>query len=184
MRKSGSLNPFVIRCLLIFIASIFVSKIAYSQGNTLQILDRATKVVSDKVNRGDYVECLLMAGDKFQGGYVKVITDSTITIKSLFKKRQIVSFSRLKSIRKIPKSRIYWIPLVGVLISGFGFIVSSNDDFHGDDHINIAAVGLLIVGVNGLLRVIEYNPKKLTNSYRVGVEIELKVLPKASKHNN
>lgn len=129
----------------------------------------------DSISYGDFIQCMLN-DESYNDGYVKAINDSTIIFKSPVRKRKLVSYTQIVSIRTIPRSRIFSIPLVGIGIASLGFIGDQTGTMSKNLAIGIASTGLLMVSINGVDRALRYKPKKLLSQYRVGDLIELQVI--------
>ena len=129
----------------------------------------------DSISYGDFRQCILN-DESYNDGYVKAINDSTIIFKSPVRKRKLVNFTQIVSIRTIPRSRIFAIPLVGIGIAALGVIGDQTGTMSKNLALGVASFGSLVVGVNGVARVLKYNPKKLPSQHRVGDLIELQVI--------
>ncbi len=113
------------------------------------------------VSRGDFIECFDKKKNKYLRGYIKEIGDSALAVKNPFAKKHIIPYKTIDGIRRVPKSRIYFIPILGVLVSGAGAVAYGTGLMDYRSSSGVAAVGVLIVSMNILAREIKNNPEKL-----------------------
>ncbi len=171
-RKTWTLIVKYFLTLSIAIASNF----ALGQGNSLLMIDRSTQLLLDQVGHGDFVQCLIKPDGKFLQGYVKEINDSSIILKNPAGRKHTIPINTLSNMRKLSKSKLYLIPLLGVLISGVGVVTWNTGALDYAWSSRVAAVGVLIVGIGNLTRGKKYSIKKLRTMHRVDDNIVLKVV--------